>query len=92
VTEGIDIEVENLAIGETAFVQVKSVASQDGLDDYVDRFAERRERYQRMIFAVHTPRGALKAPPDQPIQVWAGEHIAKLVVRLGLGDWVANRI
>jgi hypothetical protein len=91
-TEGIDVEVENVATGEIAFVQVKSVASQDILDDYVRRFGERRARYHRMIFAVHSPRGTLRPPAGEPVQVWTGEDIAKLVVRLGLGDWVAGRL
>ena len=38
VTEGIDVEVENAAIGEVAFVQVKSTADPSVLDDYVARF------------------------------------------------------
>ncbi len=91
-TEGIDIEVENPALDEIAFVQVKSRAAQSVLDDYVGRFLDRRERCARMIFAVHSPKGKLIPPPDLPVQVWDGPRIAHLVVRLGLGDWVANRI
>jgi hypothetical protein len=91
-TEGVDVEVENATSGEIAFVQVKSAASQAVLDDYVARFAERRERYARMIFAVHSPRGKLKAPPEVPVQVWEGARISQLVVALGLGDWVARRL
>lgn len=91
-TEGVDLEVENPALDEIAFVQVKSTAGQSVLDDYVGRFAERRERYARMIFAVHSPKGVLVAPAGQPVQIWDGARIARLVVRLGLGDWVANRI
>lgn len=91
-TEGIDIEVENPAIGEIAFVQVKGKAGQQVLDDYTDRFLARRNRYARMIFAVHTPTSTLHAFAAEPIQVWDGRKIAELVVRLGLGDWVASRI
>jgi hypothetical protein len=91
-TEGIDIEAENVAANEIAFVQVKSAAGQAVLDDYVLKFGERRERYERMIFAVHAPRGTLTPPDGQPVQVWTGERIAQLVVRLGLGDWVAERL
>jgi hypothetical protein len=90
-TEGIDIEVENPALDEIAFVQVKSTADQDVLDDYISRFRQRDGRYSRMIFAVHSPRH-LKLSDDPRIQVWAGEKIANLVVRLGLGDWVAKRL
>jgi hypothetical protein len=91
-TEGIDIEVENASSEEIAFVQVKSSANQYVLDDYVSRFTDRRDRYKRMIFAVHKPEGKLVPPHGQPVQVWTGKHIANLVVRLGLGDWVAKRV
>lgn len=83
--EGVDVEAENPAADEIAFVQVKSSAGQDVLDDYVERFRQRRERYSRMVFAVHTPRGRLVRPPDPAVQVWTGEKVAELVVRLGLG-------
>jgi hypothetical protein len=82
--EGIDLEVENIAAGEIAFVQVKSTATQSVLDDYIGRFAKRRDHYARMIFVVHSPVGKL-LPPDEPaVQVWTVEEVARLVVRLGL--------
>jgi restriction endonuclease len=90
--EGIDVEAENPASGEIAFVQVKSAAGQDVLDNYVERFTQRREYYARMIFAVHTPRGRLSVPRGLPVQLWTGEKIAELVVRLGLGKWVESRL
>ncbi len=92
-TEGIDAEVENLAAAEIAFVQVKSSAGQAELNDYVQRFRSRRDRYARMIFAVHSPRGNLIAPTGlSSVQLWEGNHVADLVVRLGLGEWVENRL
>ena len=90
--EGFDIEAENLAAGETAFVQVKSEASQAILDHYISRFTERRDRYDRMIFAVHKINGRLTAPPGLPVQVWTGDRLADLVVRLGLGEWVEHKL
>ena len=92
VTEGIDVEVENATSDEIAFVQVKSSATQAVLDDYVSRFIKQTDRYKRMIFAVHSPKGNLEPPHGLPVQVWAGKRIAYLVVRLGLGDWVAKRL
>jgi hypothetical protein len=92
VTEGIDVEVENPSTDEIAFVQVKSTAGQSTLDDYVAKFSSRRERYNRMIFAVHTPSGKLASPDGQPVQVWDRGRIAELVVNLGLGGWVARRL
>lgn len=88
----IDTEVENRATDEIAFVQVKSQADQPTLVDYTDRFSEQRDRYSRMIFAVHTPRGTLTPPPGLPVQVWGPERIGDLVVRLGLGDWMEKRV
>lgn len=93
VSEGIDIEAENLAVGEIAFVQVKSSANQQVLDDYIERFNQRRDFYARMIFAVHSPIGQLNAPFNSDgVQVWTGERVAQLVVRLGLGEWVESRL
>ena len=90
--EGIDVEVENLTAGEIAFVQVKSAATQAVLDDYVGLFNKRRERYARMIFAVHSPNGKLVPPAGPEVQVWTGDEVARLVVRLGLGEWVAGKL
>jgi len=91
--EGIDVEAENLTAAEIAFVQVKSSAGQDVLDDYVARFQERRDFYARMIFAVHSPSGTLAPPADVPaVQLWTCDRVAQLVVRLGLGEWVESRL
>jgi hypothetical protein len=90
--EAIDLEAVNVAANELAFVQVKCSAGQAELDDYVKRFRERRGRYQRMIFAVHTPAGRLEAPEGEPIRVWNAEEVAELVARLGLGEWVEGRL
>jgi len=91
-TEGIDVEVENISSGEIAFVQVKSTATQAVLDEYISRFNNRRDRYNRMIFAVHSPKGVLTQPASQLVSIWAGKDIARRVVKLGLGDWVATRL
>ena len=91
-TREIDIEVENAALDELAFVQVKSRADNVVLGDYLSRFSDRRDRYARMSFAVHTTKGALSAPHDLPVQVWDEARISELVVRFGLADWVAKRI
>src|ERR1700722_659567 len=92
-TEGIDAEVENLAADEIAFVQIKSSAIQKTLDEYIARFESRRERYARMIFAVHSPIGKLRLPANNPaVQVWEGDRVADLVVRLGLGEWGEGRL
>ena len=74
-------------------MQVKSSATQDVLNDYVERFKKRSDFYKRMIFAVHSPNGELTPPVDLPsVQLWTGDRVAELVVRLGLGEWVEKRI
>jgi len=90
--EGVDLEVQNLAANEIAFVQVKSAATQAVLDDYISRFQERRGLYSRMIFAVHSPSSNLTLPSDLPIQLWTGNMLSRLTVRLGLGEWAEGRL
>jgi hypothetical protein len=92
VIEGTDIEAGNVATNEVAFVQVKSQAGQSQLDEYVKKYQARRDYFQRMIFAVHSPTQTLGVPADSTIQVWAGERIAQLAVQLGLGEWIAHRL
>lgn len=88
IQEGIDLGVENRAIGEHAFVQVKSEAGQAVFQKYCERFKRNRQRYKRMIFAVHTLRGEIRPPANPAIQIWTSGKIAELVVRLGLGERV----
>lgn len=90
--KGIDLEVENRTTDEIAFVQVKSAATQKVLNGYVEQFNSQRDRYARMIFAVHSPSGELKAPADLPVQLWTCDRVAELVVYAGLGEWVESRL
>lgn len=90
--KGIDLEVENRAANEIAFVQVKSSATQKVLDDYIDQFLHQRERYARMIFAVHSPNGQLRAPEGLPVHLWTCDRVAVFVVHAGLGQWIESRI
>lgn len=45
-----------------------------------------------MIFALHTADGAITPPAVRQIQVCTAERLAELVVRLGLGNWMALRV
>ena len=87
VQEGIDLDVEIPAISERAFIQVKSAADQKTLDQYIRRFLRQKDTYSRMIFAVHSPKGPLRAS-QKNVHIWTGDDIARLVVRLGLGESV----
>lgn len=90
VTEGIDLDVENWASEERAFVQVKGAASQETLEEYISRFND-RDHYARMIFAVHSPTSELRAP-QKNVHVWTGARLSKLIVRLGLGEWIETKL
>jgi hypothetical protein len=90
--KGIDLEVKNRTADEIAFVQVKSSANQAVLNGYVEQFNNQRDRYARMIFAVHSPSGELRAPPDLPVQLWTCDRVAEFVVHAGLGEWVESRL
>jgi hypothetical protein len=91
--EGVDIEAENIAANELAFVQVKSSTDQATLIDYIRKYEERRENYDRMIMAVHSPRDSMKVPDTAiGVQLWTCETIAKLSVRLGLGAWIESQL
>jgi len=87
VQEGIDLDVQNPAMDERAFVQVKSTADQKTPDQYIRRFQRQKETYSRLIFAVHSPKGRLRAR-QKNVHIWSGDEISYLVVRLGLGDLV----
>ena len=76
----------------TLKVQVKSTATQKVLDDYVGQFNNQRDRYARMIFAVHSPNGELRAPAALPVQLWTCDRVAEFVVHAGLGEWVECRL
>lgn len=88
--KGIDLEVQNRTANEIAFVQVKAAATQKVLDGYVEQFNNQRDRYARMIFAIHSPSGELRA--DLPVQLWTCDRVAEFVVHAGLGEWVESRL
>lgn len=88
----VDLEVEQVTTGEIAAVQVKSTASQKTLDGYIKRVDE-TGRFTRFFFVCHSPTGELKAPPDRDdILVWGGEELASSIIRIGLQDWVLEKI
>lgn len=87
----VDMEVEQPATGERAAVQVKSLAGQRTLDQYISRVDD-AERFDRFFFVCHTAEGALTAPSDRDdIYVWTGRELASTVLRLGLQDWVFEK-
>lgn len=85
-----DLVLEQYATGETAFVQIKSKASQSVLDDYINRY-RRNGTYDRMFFACHTPTTKLSANAADGVHIWAGDKLADMTIKTGLFDWLIQR-
>jgi hypothetical protein len=85
----VDMVVEQLITGETAFVQVKSRATQAVLDRYIGIF-DSAGVHQRMIFACHDSTADLVTDRAEVI-LWDRRMLARLALRNGLFDWLLTR-
>lgn len=86
----VDLELEQPASGERAFVQVKSSAAQTVVEDYLRRFDE-DGTYDRFFFVCHSPEGAL-SPSDRPnVHIWTSARLAEIVIEAGLVDWLIEK-
>jgi hypothetical protein len=86
--EGIDLDVRNWVSEERAAVQIKSRASQTELDAFVGVFGD-QSQYDRLVFAVHEPKGKLQA---DNVHIWQSARLAELAVQVGLGAWLDNKL
>lgn len=84
-----DILMEQPTTDETAFVQIKSQASQAVLDDYLQRFEA--SGYDRFFFVCHSARGTLALPDRPRLHLFEGERLADVAVKNGLFDWLVER-
>lgn len=88
----VDVVLEQPTTGELAAVQVKSSTSQKVFEGFVDE-ADATSRFDRLFFICHSAKGELEAPADRPdIHLWVGREFARIVPRLGLTDWVMEKI
>jgi hypothetical protein len=88
----VDLELEHPVTIERAAVQVKSAASQKTLDTYIDRM-DATEQFDRFFFICHSPKGTLSPPSDRPdIHVWTGPELGSTIMKLGLQDWVMEKL
>jgi hypothetical protein len=86
----IDLLLDSPSTGETAWVQVKSRATQAILDDYLDRF-RRDGSCDRFFFVCHTAPVNLALPSERALHVWAGDELARHALAAGLFDWLIDR-
>jgi hypothetical protein len=88
----VDLILEQPTTAERSAVQVKSAAGQKQLEEFIAA-ADETGSYDRLFFACHSPRGQLAAPTDRrDIHVWAGRELAAATLRLGLADWVIEKV
>jgi hypothetical protein len=88
----IDLVLEQPTTAEQAAVQVKSTASQKELESFIND-VDQTGLYQRLFFVCHSPKGVLETAADrQDIHVWWGRELAKTVLRVGLADWVVEKV
>ncbi|WP_439364434.1 hypothetical protein ACNJYD_32605 [Bradyrhizobium sp. DASA03005] len=51
------------------------------------------EQFDRFFFICHSPKGALSAPDDLcDLHVGTGRELGSTITRLGLHDWVMERL
>jgi Restriction endonuclease len=85
----VDLLVVQPTTGETAFVQVKSKAKQQDLDDYLERYEA--SECARMFFVCHTPQGQLTTGERPDVHLWARSALAEAALKSGLYDWLMDR-
>ncbi len=84
--------LEQPTTAERGAVQVKSSADQKTLDAFISR-ADEAGLFDRLFFVCHTPKGKLTAPIDRAdTHIWFGRELAKTALRLGLSDWIFERV
>jgi hypothetical protein len=86
----VDLILHQPTLGETAWVQIKSSASQVVLEDYVDRF-RRDGSCDRFFFICHSAAGPLTLPAQPELHLWTGERLSDAAIDAGLLEWLIQR-
>jgi len=85
----LDIDMSLPSTGEKAFVQVKSQTTQNEFNNYIAKFLERADLYNRMFFVYHT--GQISNPNDSRVTLIGPEELAKMVIDAGLAGWLIEK-
>jgi hypothetical protein len=86
----VDLELVLPSTGERAFVQVKSQANNNSLQDYATRF-EQADLYERMFFVWHSGTIAADAAFDC-ITLVGPERLSRMVLDAGLSSWLREKV
>jgi hypothetical protein len=88
----VDMILEQPTTRERGAVQVKTSAGQRQLDEFINLIDE-AGTFDRLFFVCHSPKGNLVAPIDRrDVHVWVGRELATTSLRLGLADWIIEKV
>lgn len=96
----IDLELEEPITGDLYQVQVKSRASKNDFEKYVNQFKNNSERFpnkkiRKLYFVVHSPeKDLLNYQVDKKgnVELLLPDSLAKMTVSYGLVDWLLNNV
>jgi hypothetical protein len=86
----IDLLLEHPSTGEVASVQVKAAANQGVFDEALNEF-KANATTDRFFFVCHSPAN-IKCVDNPRVKLWVGEELARIAARLGLHEWVFEKI
>lgn len=87
----VDMELEEPITGDLYQVQVKSDATQADFQEYAEQFSQ--GSFRKLYFVVHSSQEKWTDPPKyEHVELVLQEHLAKMVVELGLINWLLKKI
>jgi hypothetical protein len=88
----VDFVARQPLTGESAWVQIKSHASQAVFENYLRRF-EKEAGAGAFFFVYHSADQPIRAMETMPhVHVWSADRVAHAAVEAGLFGWVSERI
>jgi hypothetical protein len=85
----VDIELMLPTTAERAFVQIKSSARKQDLDDYLERF-KNSDAYDKMFFVWHS--GDVGESDDTNVVLIGPDRLARMVFDAGLTSWLREKV
>lgn len=92
IQKAFDLTLEQPVTNERCAIQVKSSASQRNLIEFI-KLADETDNFNRLFFVCHSPKQDLKLPTGrEDVHIWSAAELAKTALRLGLSDWIIEKI
>ena len=91
--KSIDLDMVSPVTQRRLFVQVKSRATKDTFQQYLEEFAG-HDQYDEMFFIVHSPNddaSAWSTGCDPKIKILVAADVARLAISAGLTDWLIRK-